>query len=149
MNVFNAGESERDERINTLLKGFVKHVGGIASSFSNTGDLILIGKNKRDMMKAFERMKEIGGGIVIVDNDRISFELPLPLAGLMSDLPMESLIKKETEFRHVMKERGYKFDDPMYTILFFTSTHLPYIRLTPAGVYDVMKKRVLFPSIMR
>src|SRR5690606_39293735 len=68
-------------RINTLLKGFANGVSGFASSFSNTGDIILIGKSKPDMMAAFNRMKEIGGGIVLVENGKVIHEIPLPFAG--------------------------------------------------------------------
>ncbi|MFD1737913.1 adenine deaminase C-terminal domain-containing protein [Bacillus salitolerans] len=136
-------------RINTMLKGFAKRVHGLASSYSNTGDIILIGKRKLDMMLAFNRMKELGGGIVIAENGKILFELALPLSGRMSTLPLEDLMKLETEYKQIMKDRGYPFLDPVYTLLFLSSTHLPYIRVTPVGIYDVMKKMVLFPAIMR
>ena len=136
-------------RINTLLKGFAKNLDGFATSFNNSGDLILIGKSKQNMLKAFRRMKELGGGIVLAEDDEIIFELPLPIGGMFSDLPMEDLIEKEKELRNLLFERGYSFDDPVYTMLFLPSTHLPYIRITPVGIFDVMKKRVLFPAIMR
>jgi len=130
------------------LKGFAR-IDGLASSFTYTGDILLIGKNKQDMLKAFNRMKEIGGGIVVVEKGKIIYELDLPLSGISSRLSFERLIIKEKEFKKLMKEKGYQFDDPIYTLLFFTSTHLPYIRMTPKGVYDVMQKKVLFPSILR
>lgn len=50
-------------RINTMVKGFSNSLMGFASSFSSTGDIILIGKNKNDMVCAFNRMKELGGGL--------------------------------------------------------------------------------------
>src|SRR5690606_27341713 len=43
-------------RINTIVKGFSQHLGGFASSYSGTGDFLIIGKRKTDMLKAFERM---------------------------------------------------------------------------------------------
>lgn len=49
-------------RVNTMLKGFANKVQGFVSSFSLTGDILVIGKNKEDMMLAHKRMKEIGGG---------------------------------------------------------------------------------------
>jgi adenine deaminase len=136
-------------RINTLLKGFATKLSALASSFSNTGDIILIGKNKTDMLAAFERMKELGGGIVMVENEQVVCELPLKLAGIMSDLPVEELMKEEKILLEELRERGYLFSDPVYSLLFFSSTHLPYIRITQQGMYDVMNKTVLFPSIMR
>ncbi|MEO2077236.1 MAG: adenine deaminase C-terminal domain-containing protein [Bacillus sp. (in: firmicutes)] len=136
-------------RINTLLKGFATKLSALASSFSNTGDIILIGKNKQDMLHAFNRMKELGGGIVVVEEDNVVCELPLYLSGIMSDLPMEELMQQEKGLFSVLKDRGYSFSDPIYSLLFFSSTHLPYIRITQQGMYDVMNKTVLFPSIMR
>ncbi|WP_066299399.1 adenine deaminase C-terminal domain-containing protein [Bacillus sp. FJAT-29937] len=136
-------------RINTLLKGFATQLDGFASSFSNTGDFILIGKSKQDMMNAFNRMKEIGGGITVSEQGRIVQEIPLSVMGVMSSESVESIIEKEKELRSYLSERGYKHDDPIYSLLFFSSTHLPYIRVTQQGIYDVMNKTVLFPTIMR
>jgi adenine deaminase len=136
-------------RINTILKGFSNRVSGLASSFSNTGDIILIGKNKQDIVKAFQRIKEIGGGIVLVEDGEVLDEIPLTLAGIMSDTSVEEIIEKEKSLHAHLKERGYQFNDPIYSLLFFSSTHLPYIRITQQGIYDVMNKIILFPSIMR
>ncbi|NYE08871.1 adenine deaminase [Bacillus niacini] len=136
-------------RINTLLKGFASNLSALASSFSNTGDIILIGKNKRDMLTAFERMKELGGGIVMVEEEEVVCEIPLKLNGNMSNLPIKELMNEEKKLLVELKNRGYSFSDPVYSLLFFSATHLPYIRITQQGMYDVMNKTVLFPSIMR
>ncbi|WP_045520402.1 adenine deaminase C-terminal domain-containing protein [Neobacillus niacini] len=136
-------------RINTLLKGFATNLSALASSFSNTGDIILIGKNKRDMLAAFDRMKELGGGIVMVEEDHVVCEIPLRLNGIMSNLSIKELINEEKKLLVELRDRGYSFSDPVYSLLFFSATHLPYIRITQQGMYDVMNKTVLFPSIMR
>jgi adenine deaminase len=136
-------------RINTIIKGFATNLSALASSFSNTGDIILIGKNKKDMLHAFNRMKELGGGIVMAEDAAIVCELPLALGGIMSDLPVEELMIGEKRLLEELKIRGYHFSDPIYSLLFFPSTHLPYIRITQQGMFDVMNKTVLFPSIMR
>lgn len=136
-------------RINTILKGFAHSLPGLASSYSNTGDIILIGKNKLAMLHAFNRMKELGGGIVISEKEMVIHDIPLPLKGVMSDQPMEDLMKDEEKLCTYLTEKGYRFNDPIYSLLFFSSTHLPYIRVTPQGMYDVMNKTVLFPTIMR
>jgi adenine deaminase len=136
-------------RINTLLKGFATNLQGLASSFSNTGDIILIGKNKQDMMAAFNRMKELGGGIVVCEDGAAVREIPLKLQGIMSSHPVAELMAEEKQLLEYLREKGYKFADPIYSLLFFSSTHLPYIRITQQGIYDVMKKTILFPTIMR
>jgi adenine deaminase len=136
-------------RINTMLKGFASRIGGMASSFSNTGDIILIGKNKQDMLTAFERIKVLGGGIAIAGSGTIECEVGLPLNGGMSAKAVPDLIEDEKKLLRLLEEKGYKFEDPIYSLLFFSSTHLPYIRITQHGMYDVMNKTVLFPTIMR
>ncbi|WP_100334195.1 adenine deaminase C-terminal domain-containing protein [Bacillus alkalisoli] len=136
-------------RVNTIIKGFSHKVSGLVSSYSNTGDIIIIGKNKEDMLFAFERMKAIGGGIVLAENQEIVCEISLPIGGMMSEEEMPKLIEEEEVLRQQLMKRGYKFNDPVYTLLFLSSTHLPYIRITPVGIYDVMNKTVLFPSVMR
>jgi len=136
-------------RINTIVKGFARNLSGFASSYSGPGDILLIGKNKKDMLLAFERMQAIGGGIVLVENNQILHEVPLPLIGRMSNLDMDLLIQTEKKMIALLKQRGYKYDDPAFTLLFFSATHLPFIRLTPSGLYDVKNKEVLVPPTKR
>ncbi|MRX72663.1 amidohydrolase family protein [Bacillus lacus] len=136
-------------RVNTVLKGFASSISGFASSYSTTGDILLIGKKKSDMLLAFQRMKELGGGIVLVEDGATIFELALVINGGASDENLPALISKTKELGTLLRERGYRFEDPVYTLLFLSSTHLPYLRITPRGIYDVMKKTILFPSIMR
>lgn len=142
-------DKEGKWRINTVVKGFAKNLYGFASSYSNTGDLLIIGKSKKDMAVAFERLKEVGGGIVLAERGEIVAEIKLPLAGGMSNLSIEELVVEEKRLTNALRERGYQYEDPIYSLLFFSSTHLPYIRITQRGIYDVKKKGLLFPSIMR
>lgn len=136
-------------RVNTLIKGFAAGVSGFASSYTNTGDIILIGKSRRDMWAAFEELKRIKGGIVLIEDGENVCTLPLPIGGGMSDLPMEQLIPQEAALKEALKERGYKHGDAVYTLLFLQATHLPYVRITQKGIYDVMNKKILFPAFMR
>ncbi|MFC0189964.1 adenine deaminase C-terminal domain-containing protein [Fictibacillus aquaticus] len=135
--------------INTVVKGFAKNLAGFASTYSNTGDILLIGKNKVEMKRAFDRAKEIGGGIVLTEDGAVVAEIKLPLAGGMSNSAVEELIVEEKTLTEELRARGYVYEDPIYSLLFFSSTHLPYIRITQRGIYDVKNKGLLFPSIMR
>jgi adenine deaminase len=135
--------------VNTLIKGFATSVQGFASSYSNTGDIILIGKNKKEMHNAFKEIKRIGGGMVLAENGRIVATLPLPIGGGLSAEPVHILIGQELELKKALADRGYTKGDAVYTFLFLQSTHLPYIRITQMGLYDVMKKEVIVPAIGR
>ncbi|PEJ08686.1 adenine deaminase C-terminal domain-containing protein [Bacillus wiedmannii] len=130
-------------RVNTVVKGFANKLGGLASSYSGTGDIILIGKNKEDMLTAFHRVKELGGGMVIAEKNEVLHEIALPLLGIMSNLKMSELIQEEKQIVKLLQERGYAYDDPAFTILFFSATHLPFIRVTPIGLYDVKNSKVI------
>lgn len=136
-------------RVNTLIKGFTTAVEGFASSYSNTGDIILIGKDRKQMWLAFDELKRMKGGIVLMENGEKICDIPLTHGGGMSDLPMEQIMEQETVLKKALKERGYKHGDAIYTLLFLQATHLPYVRVTQQGIYDVKNKKVLFPAFMR
>ena len=136
-------------RVNTLIKGFDTNVRGFASSYSATGDIIVIGKCMTDMRFALQKLKEMKGGIVLVEDGTVVADIPLPIAGVMYDGSVPNLIEKEKALKTAIKERGYQHSDVIYTLLFLQSTHLPYIRITPRGLYDVLKAKVLLPSVMR
>ncbi|ARO59865.1 Putative adenine deaminase [Bacillus cereus] len=134
-------------QVNIAVKGFAKELGGLASSYSGTGDIILIGKRKEDMLTAFRRVKELGGGMVIAEKNEVLHEIALPLLGIMSNLKMRELIQEEKQMVKLLQERGYAHDDPAFTILFFSATHLPFIRVTPIGLYDVKSSKVVAPPV--
>ncbi|WP_249871758.1 adenine deaminase C-terminal domain-containing protein [Oceanobacillus saliphilus] len=136
-------------RVNTAIRGFAPGLGALASSFSITGDLIFIGKNKQDILLSWQRLKEIGGGIVVVHKGEVLVEVPLNLGGAMSDDTMENLIVKERELKECLKKFGYAFDDPANSLLFLSTIHLPYLRVTQQGLMDVKNKEILFPATMR
>lgn len=136
-------------RVNTMIKGFSTGIQGFASSYSCTGDIILLGKSIEAMKKAFQEIKNMKGGIVVVEDNEVVVSLPLTLGGLMYDGDVESLIEREQALKQALAERGYKHGDAIYTMLFLASTHLPYIRITPRGIYDVMQKSLLIPAVMR
>lgn len=136
-------------RVNTMLKGFATHVKGFATSYTNTGHIILIGKNIEDIKKAFNEMKKLNGGIVLVENQEVIASIPLTIGGTLYDGPVEELIEKENALITALKDRGYHHTDAIYTLLFLQSTHLPYIRITPRGIFDVLKKKVMLPAVMR
>lgn len=136
-------------RVNTVIHGFTKNLGALCSSYSATGDIILIGKRKLDMQLAFQRMKEIGGGIVLVDRGQVIYELPLEIKGAMSDANFALVMKKEAQLKKILIDTGYQFNDPVFCLLFLSSTHLPFIRVTQKGIVDVLQLDIIVPANMR
>lgn len=136
-------------RVNTVIHGFTNRLGAICSSYSATGDMILIGKNKMDMQIAFQRMKEIGGGIVLVQNGQVIFELALEIKGVMSEADFVFVMEKEGQLKQILQDAGYRFHDPVFCLLFLSSTHLPFIRVTQQGIVDVLHLEIIVPANMR
>ena len=85
------------------------------------------------MVYAFNRMKEIGGGIVLAENGKSFERFRLTLRGLMSDQPIEELIDRGKDFVAIC-EKAAMLLRSIHSLLFFSSTHLPYIRITNRDV---------------
>lgn len=136
-------------RVNSIINGFTDSLGGLASSYSTTGDVTFIGKRKSDILIAGKRLKEMGGGIVLVDKGEVIYELKLQLNGTMFIGGMNTLIEKEKELKAILADYGYKYENPAFNLLFLSATHLPYLRITQQGIFDVMKRETIVPANMR
>ena len=59
---------------------------------------------------------------------------------------VEEAAGREDELRGLLVERGYPHHEPLYTLFFLAADFLPAVRLSPRGVWDVKRSRVLLPS---
>ncbi|HEY8393710.1 MAG TPA: adenine deaminase C-terminal domain-containing protein [Thermaerobacter sp.] len=128
-----------------LVAGFGAGVAGLASTYTVADGLLVLGRDPEAMMQA-ARVATGGGGIALADGSGVIFHLPLPIAGSMTDMPVEELAGRCDELARLLRERGHRFHDPIYSLLFLTADHLPGPRLTPAGLWDVKRGRLLEPS---
>jgi adenine deaminase len=131
------------------LAGWGDGLDGVAATASTDYQILALGRRPESLARAVNRVVALRGGIVLVDGDRIVFELALPIAGVMSPLPLAALAEKERELRALMKARGYAFHDPLFTFYFMTADFLPSVRLSARGVWDVKRGRLLAPSRRR
>ena len=136
---------DRDGRwvTNGIIKDFGS-VEGIASSFNTAGEILVIGNKPDAMSSAVNRVLAINGGIAAFEDGRAAFELPLPLGGLMSDLPMKDLARKDKELREFLSKRGYPHHDPLYTFVFLPNDFLPDVRINYRGLVDIRNDKVLW-----
>lgn len=130
-----------------VLSGFGRHLEGLASTYSASGEWLVIGRDPHVMKMALDRVREIGGGVVLMDQGSVVCECPLPLAGRFSSAPMEEVIDMAERLIDQIRQKGHAHLDPIYSILFFSSTHLPYVRLTAEGIVDVKTGRIVVPSL--
>lgn len=128
-----------------IVKGFGQ-IDALASTYTISQDIIVLGKDFNQMAQAVNRVMECRGGICLLDNSEILFELPLPLLGGMSIEKMDVLISQTGKLVKLLKERGHLHEDPIYSLLFFSATHLPTIRFTRQGLLSVKTGEILVPS---
>ena len=127
-----------------FVRGFTRNLGAISIGVCHDSVLPFVaGSNDKDMAMAFHWLAETGGGVVIVHNGQILFELPFPLGGVASDLPMDALADRMDEFVRVVREFGCPLVDPFMTFLFIPFTALPYVRMTPSGLLDVIPFKII------
>lgn len=129
-----------------VVRGYAKELEGLASTYTASADWLAIGRNPQMMAEALQHVIRLGGGIAIAENGKISYEMPLPLGGKLTTQPMDEVIEKAEEFVERMRRKGHDHLDPIYSLLFFTATHLPFVRLTSEGLYDVKLGKVILPS---
>lgn len=129
-----------------VVRGLGREIEAIATSFTISGDFLVIGRNPVSMAAALRRVLELGGGTVALEQGEIVYEMPLPIGGVMSDAPMAVLIERGQAFVDFLRGKGYDHLDPIYSLLFFSAIHLPKVRLTTDGIYDVKRGRIIVPS---
>lgn len=97
------------------------------------------------MSLAVNKVLDMKGGIVVIEDGRVAYELPLPLGGVMSDLPIRQLAHKDRELREFLSTRGYPYHDPLYTFIFLPNDFLPDARINYQGLVDIRNNEVLWP----
>jgi adenine deaminase len=132
---------------NGIIKSFATKLAAVASSYTGAGEIIVIGRDKAAMAAAVNRIMEIGGGIAVLDAaHNVLRELPLTVGGVMGTQTVDELVEESTKLAETFAELGHPHYDPIYTLLFLSSTHLPELRLSSEGLFEVKTKRILHPS---
>src|SRR5881628_3531868 len=132
-----------------VVAGFAERLDGFAATTSTDFNILALGRRPAAMARAVNRLLDLHGGIVLVDGDRIAYELPLPLGGIMTRGTIDEAAAREDELRRQLVERGYPHHEPLYTLFFLAADFLPAVRLSPRGVWDVKQHRILLPSRRR
>ncbi len=118
-----------------LIHGFGMKSGAIASSAAwDTSDIIVVGANDADMAAAVNRIYDLQGGAVLCNHGKIISEIPLPVFGLISDMPMNTLVQRIEKIRSQAAELGILFRDPLLTLVALTGAAIPFLRICEEGL---------------
>ncbi len=135
---------ERHRATGNIGKGFVKGFnlksGAIASTVAHDShNMIVIGTNDFDMYTAAVALIKCQGGKVVVKDGKIISELPLPIAGLISDKNFDFVVNKCQELNQAAHSIGCNLEDPFMTMGFLSLPVIPELKVTDKGVFDTNK----------
>ena len=121
-----------------LLSGSGLRRGALASTVAHDAhNLLVVGASDEDMAFAVRRLAEVGGGIVAVDDGRIVAECPLPVAGLLSDQPLDVVVEQSRACNDAAHALGWRGATPFLTLAFMALSVIPSLKLTDRGLVDV------------
>jgi adenine deaminase len=112
--------------------------GALASTVAHDAhNIVVVAMNDADMVRAVERLGELGGGIVVVDGGQVTAELPLPVAGLLADAPLADVIDQSLACNDAARALGWSGATPFLTLSFLGLSVIPSLKITDRGLVDV------------
>ncbi|MBO3797914.1 MAG: adenine deaminase [Candidatus Brockarchaeota archaeon] len=122
-----------------FVKGFGFKNGAVASTVAHDShNMLILGVNDRDMALAGNTLAEAGGGMVAVENSRILALLELPIAGLMSDKPVQEVAANVEKLSEAWRRLGCVMTRPFMTMSLLALPVLPELRITDKGLIDTV-----------
>jgi adenine deaminase len=135
---------ERHRGTGNVGLGFVRGLGlrrgALAGSVGHDAhNLIVAGCDDASMMTAARAVGDLGGGLVVAAGEEVLASVPLPIAGLMSDQPMEAVRRQMDRLVAVARDLGSSLHDPFMALSFLALEVIPALKLTDQGLVDVEK----------
>jgi len=129
---------------NGFVRGFEIKSGAIASTVCHDHhNIAVVGMDYADMERAAKRLGEIEGGFVVVKDGQVLAELALPVAGLMSLEPFETVRDSLVALRAAATSLGVTLEEPFLQLAFLALPVIPHLKITDHGMVDVDKFEVI------
>jgi adenine deaminase len=124
--------------------GFATNVGLRRGAYASTvahdaHNVVVMGADDESMAACVRRLAEIGGGVVVADGGQVLDELPLPVAGLMSDRPLAEVDAAMRRLEGRLREMGVTMESPFMCLSFLALSVIPELKITDQGLVDVGK----------
>ncbi|TET16428.1 MAG: adenine deaminase, partial [Dehalococcoidia bacterium] len=127
-----------------LVMGFGLKKGALASSIAHDShNIIAVGTNDKDIFIAVKEIERLNGGLVVTAEGRVLASLALPMAGLLSDEPLEVVVAKLEKLEQIARDLGTTLKSPFSTLSFLALPVIPQLRLTDLGLVDVNEFRLI------
>ena len=123
------------------VQGYGLKRGAVATSIAHDShNLIAVGASEEDMALAMNQVRSLGGGMAVVEDGRVTAQLPLPVAGLMSEAPLPQVNAALNAARAQAQRQGVNPGiDPFMTLSFMSLPVIPTLRLLTRGAFHVEK----------
>lgn len=127
-----------------LVGGATIKSGAAATTFAHDHhNLLVVGQNKRDAVIAANWIINNQGGYCIVENGKIKASLKLPIAGILSEEPLEVIGLKLKEIREALHQLGYEHYNSIMSLSTYTLPVSPELKITDKGLVRVSSKEIL------
>lgn len=130
-----------------IFTGFIRGLGmtgALATSYAwEAFGIVVVAANEEDMARAVNRVSELGGGIALYADGRFLAEIPLPIGGMMSNLPIEQIARRLGDIQSKAKRLGFRFGDPLLTLSTLTTPAIPFLRISEEGLVDLKKGQLV------
>lgn len=127
-----------------LVKGFGLKNGALGSSIAHDShNIVVVGTNDEDIFAAIKEIERLQGGLVAAAGGKIEGCLALPIAGLLSEKPLEVVVSKLDKLEKIASSLGCILFSPFATISFLALPVIPELRLTDKGLVDVAAFKLL------
>jgi adenine deaminase len=121
-----------------FVRGFGLQRGALATTLSHDAhNLVVVGMSDGAMAYAVRRLANIGGGIVVVDGAEVLAELPLPVAGILSDAPLAEVVERSHAVVAAAERLGCTIEAPFQLMAFLALSVIPSLKITDRGLVDV------------
>ena len=133
---------ERHHATGRIGLGFVEGFGLKRGAFASTvahdaHNVVVVGMNDHDMALCALRLQAMGGGIVVVADNQVLAELPLAVAGLLSEEPFGTVVEKLDAAHLALASLGVEIESPFMTLSFLALSVIPKLKITDRGLVDV------------
>jgi len=127
-----------------LVRGFGLKKGALASSVAHDShNIIAVGTDDRDILKAIEEVEKLQGGLVVCAGGDVLASLPLPIAGLLSPEPLDEVVRQHEQVEKAAAGLGNLPPAPFVILSFLALPVIPELRLTDLGLVDVVEFKLV------
>lgn len=131
-----------------FIKGFGLKEGAIASSIAHDShNIITVATSPEEALMATSSVSQISGGITATQGPKTMATLPLPIAGLITDEPVDKVAKQLQNVRAAAHNLGCSLEHPFLTLSFMALPVIPMLKITDMGLIDVSQMKIVSPII--